>query len=57
VITYDVPQGRHTVLVVFANTKIRSLGNILSLVFLGISILFLLIGKRFGLFSHLRAKR
>ena len=50
VITYRVPQGKHTVLVKFTDTKIRLLANVISLISIG--ALGLLILFRRKLFCH-----
>lgn len=48
VITYNVPAGKHSVSVIFEDTKIRSLGKILSVISLVILIVLLSFGKRIG---------
>jgi hypothetical protein len=48
VITYSVPNGKHVVKVIFEDTKVRSIANQLSILFLGISaVLLLLMNTRF----------
>jgi len=46
VITYKVPSGSHEVKVVFENTKIRLLGNVISVGSLFLFVLTLLLGKK-----------
>jgi uncharacterized membrane protein len=50
VITYAVPQGKHSILVMFTNTKIRILANVISIFSLGILLLTILLRKK--LFRH-----
>jgi len=50
VITYKIPQGKHSVLVKFTDTKIRLLSNVISLFSLG--VVMLLIANRKKLFRH-----
>jgi len=55
VITYRVPEGRHTVEVKFTNTKIRLLANSISIFSIGVFGLLVLFRKR--LFHHPAKKR
>jgi len=55
VITYRIPQGKHTVLVKFTDTKIRLLANITSLFSLGTLGLMIIFRKK--LFRHSAKKR
>jgi len=55
VITYDVPQGKHSVLVKFTNTKIRLLSNLISLFSFGILVALFILRKK--LFRHSPKKR
>ena len=46
IITYNVPSGKHTILVKFEDTKIRLLGKVLTLIFSGVFILLFIFRKR-----------
>lgn len=46
VITYNVPSGKHSILVKFEDTKIRQLGKIITLIFSGVFILLFIFRKR-----------
>ena len=50
VITYRVPQGKHTILVKFTNTKVRLLANIVSLFSIGVLGALIIFRKK--LFRH-----
>ncbi|HUD45093.1 MAG TPA: DUF6541 family protein [Patescibacteria group bacterium] len=46
VITYNVPAGNHTVVLAYKPTKVRILANMLTFLFLGISIVLILLRKK-----------
>ncbi|MBU2632445.1 hypothetical protein KKG52_01900 [Patescibacteria group bacterium] len=56
VITYNVPAGKHTVLVAFEDTKIRLFGKILSIISLSLFFVLFFLRKRlskiFNIFKH-----
>ena len=49
-ITYNVSKGEHNVKIVFEDTKVRLLGKILSLFFIGVFLVAILFRKRIKLF-------